>query len=398
MRSGSERQRWRNVLLLALGQKKMFRKWIPAVLHLLVYAGFLIINIEILEIVLDGILGTHRLFMVPMGGSYVLLIGFFEILAVLVILGCVFFLARRNILRIRRFHSPEMTRWPRSDANIILLAEIVLMLLFLTMNAADQAAQRTTNPGLRTGTFPVSGLLATLFGGWSASALRALERTCWWLHIAGVLAFLNYLPYSKHLHIILAFPAAYYKRLTPSGEMTNMPAVQREVKLMLDPSAAADSASDALPAKFGARDVADLSRKNLMDAYSCTECGRCTAACPASQTGKRLSPRKIMMDTRDRLETLGKTSRDASPPQDQEKLLLDGYISAEELNACTSCSACVKECPIGLDPLDIILQLRRYLVMEESRAPAAWNDMFGNIENNRAPWKFSPDEREQWIN
>ncbi|HVI48269.1 MAG TPA: (Fe-S)-binding protein [Chitinophaga sp.] len=390
-------RRWKNVLLLAFGQKKMFRNPLVAVLHFFVYAGFLIVNLEILEIILDGILGTHRLFVPVLGSLYPVLIGLFEALAALVILGCAIFFIRRNIIKLKRFASKDLDGWPRSDANYILITEIVLMLLFLTMNTADQQLQlRGSEHYLPTGSFWITGSFVPMFNGLSDSALVAVERTCWWLHIAGVLAFLNYLPYSKHLHIILAFPNAYYARLDPPGEMENMPAVQHEVQLMLQPELAANApAPDAMP-KFGAKDVFDLTWKNLLDAYSCTECGRCSASCPANITGKLLSPRKIMMDTRDRLEEVGRNIKTNGTFTDDNKTLLRDYISEEELRACTTCNACVQECPVSISPLDIILQLRRHLVMEESSAPAEWTGMFSNIENNMAPWKFSMDDRDKW--
>ena len=384
-------QRWKNVLLLAFGQKKMFRNPLVAVLHFFVYAGFLIINIEILEIILDGILGTHRLFMPALGPLYPILIGCFEILAVLVLSGCAIFLVRRNIIHVKRLVMHELDGWPKSDANYILITEIVLMFLFLTMNTADQALHAEVGP------FWVSGLFKPVLAGLSPATLEGIERTCWWLHIVGILAFLNYLPYSKHLHIILAFPNAYYSDLRPKGKMENMPAVQQEVQLMLQPELAANApASDTMP-KFGAKDVTDLTWKNLLDAYSCTECGRCTAACPANITGKLLSPRKIMMDTRDRLEEVGRNikANNGTFTNDNKTLLRD-YITEEELRACTTCNACVQECPVSINPLDIILQLRRHLVMEESSAPAEWTGMFSNIENNMAPWKFSMDDRDKW--
>jgi len=394
---GTPAERWRNVLLLAFGQQKMFRKPLVAVLHFFVYAGFLIINLEILEIILDGVLGTHRLFTPLLGVLYPVLIGCFEILAVLVLAGCAIFLVRRNILKLRRFMSHDLDGWPRSDANYILITEIVLMLLFLTMNSADQVLQsRGAEHYIATGNFWISGMLAPMLDGLSNSGLVALERTCWWLHILGVLAFLNYLPYSKHLHIVLAFPNTYYTDVRPKGKMENMPAVQKEVQLMLQPElAASEPPSDTVP-RFGAKDVPDLTWKNLLDAYSCTECGRCTAACPANITGKKLSPRKIMMDTRDRAEEIGRNISKNGSFQDDGKALLRDYISEEELRACTSCNACVQECPVAINPLHIILQLRRHLVMEESSAPAEWNMMFSNIENNMAPWKFSPDDRDKW--
>lgn len=391
-------ERWKNVLLLAFGQKKMFRNPLVAVLHFFVYAGFIIINLEILEIILDGVLGTHRLFAPFLGSLYPVFISLFEILAVLVTLACAIFLIRRNVLKLYRFRSTDLNGWPRSDANYILITEIALMLLFLTMNVADQALQaKGAEHYLVTGNFLVSGLFAPLFSGLSDGALIGIERTCWWLHIAGILAFLNYLPYSKHLHIILAFPNAYYASLLPKGEMENMPSVQHEVQLMLQPELAASApTADNMP-KFGAKDVNDLTWKNLLDAYSCTECGRCSAACPANLTGKKLSPRKIMMDTRDRATEVGKNiNANNGSFVDDQKSLLYNYITEEELRACTTCNACVEECPVSISPLDIILQLRRYAVMEASSAPAEWTNMFSNIENNMAPWKFSMDDRDKW--
>ncbi|MFZ1528600.1 MAG: (Fe-S)-binding protein [Ferruginibacter sp.] len=389
--------RWKNLLLLALGQKKMFRNPLVALLHLIVYAGFIIINIEVLEIVLDGLLGTHRLFLQPLGAFYNFLINSFEILALLVIMACAVFLIRRNIIKLRRFISKDLNGWPRGDANYILITEIILMTLFLTMNAADRSLQVQGHAHYHeTGNFAVSRLLAPLFSGLSSSTLVMIERSCWWLHIIGIFAFLNYLPYSKHLHIMLAFPNAYYARLEPMGKMENMENVQNEVKYMMQPELAPPADPNAAPMKFGAKDVFDLSWKNLLDAYSCTECGRCSAACPANQTGKLLSPRKIMMDTRDRLEEVGLNINANKEFKDDGKTLLHHYISTEELRACTTCNACVQECPVSISPLDIILELRRSLVMEESNAPQEWNGMFSNIENNFAPWKFSPDDRDKW--
>lgn len=388
--------RWKNVLLLAFGQKKMFRNPLVAVLHFVIYAGFIIINIEVLEIVLDGILGTHRLFLPVLGGFYTFVINFFEILAVGVIAVCVIFLARRNIIKLKRFISKDLNGWPRSDANYILATEIILMTLFITMNAADRALQLQGAAHYQdTGNFVISGSLASLFSDMSTSSLIALERTCWWLHIIGIFAFLNYLPYSKHLHILLAFPNAYYARLEPDGEMENMEHVQKEVLYMMQPEVA--PTGEAQPMKFGAKDVTELSWKSLLDAYSCTECGRCSAACPANQTGKLLSPRKIMMDTRDRLEEVGKNIRANGEFKPDGKTLVNDYITVEELRACTTCNACVKECPVSINPLDIILELRRSLIMEDSNAPQEWNAMFGNIENNFAPWKLSPDDRDAWV-
>jgi len=394
--SDNKPQRWKNLLLLALGQKKMFKNIPVAVMHFIIYAGFIIINIEVLEILLDGIFGTHRLFFPFTASFYTFLINFFEILALGVLVVCVIFLARRNLIKLQRFTSKDLNGWPRSDANYILIVEIVLMSLFLTMNAADRNLQLLGNEHYHdTGNFVISGLIAPLLSGNSESSLVIIERTCWWLHIIGILAFLNYLPYSKHLHIILAFPNAYFARLDSQGKMTNMVSVQNEVKYMMQPELA--PTTEAQPAKFGAKDVTDLSWKNLLDAYSCTECGRCSSACPANQTGKLLSPRKIMMDTRDRLQEMGKNIVTNGSFKDDGKTLLNNYITVEELRACTTCNACVEECPVSINPLDIILQMRRSLVMEDSNAPQEWNGMFNNIENNYAPWKFSPDERDKWV-
>jgi len=394
--------RWKNVLLLAFGQKKMFRNPLVAVIHLVIYVGFVIINIEVLEIALDGLLGTHRLFSRLSGPLYLALIDGFEVLALGVLAACVIFLCRRNILRLRRFLSHDLDGWPRSDANYILITEIILMLLFLTMNAADtvlQARHYGHYGSAMTGDFLVSGALHPLLSGFSSPALAGLERTCWWLHIIGIFAFLNYLPYSKHLHIIFAFPNAFYARLEPEGKLRNMPAIQQEVLYAVQPELAppAPAAGEAVPVvpKFGAKDVFDLSWRNLLDAYSCTECGRCSAACPANLTGKVLSPRKIMMSTRDRLEDVGRNINENGSFKDDGKNLLD-YISVEELRACTTCNACVEECPVSISPLEIIVEMRRALVMEDSNVPAEWTGLFSNIENNFAPWKFSPDDRDKW--
>lgn len=390
-------QRWKNLLLLAFGQKKMFRNPLVAVMHFFVYAGFIIINIEVLEIVLDGITGNHRLFAAPLGGLYSFLINAFEVLALLVLAACLIFLVRRNIIKLKRFISKDLDGWPRSDANYILITEVVLMSLFLFLNASDTLLQTrgvehyAAHP---TGNFVLSQYLHPVLNGMSNEGLQVIERGCWWLHIAGIFAFLNYLPYSKHLHIILAFPNAYYARLKPMGEMENMESIQKEVLYAMQPELA--PTEPGAPQRFGAKDVMDLSWKNLMDAYSCTECGRCSAACPANATGKLLSPRKIMMDTRDRLEEIGKSINANHAYKEDGKSLLHDYISVEELRACTTCNACVQECPVSISPLDIILQLRRYLVMEESNSPQEWTAMFSNVENNFAPWKFSPDERDKW--
>ena len=383
-------RRWKNVFLLALGQKKMFKKPIVAILHLILYVGFIIINIELLEIMADGILGTHRIFetyfeQFGLASLYNFIINSFEILAALVLVACIVFLVRRNILKLKRFMSNDLAGWPRSDANYILIAEIILMSLFLIMNAADTETH-----------FIISASLQPLLSGINSNTLFIIEHTAWWLHIIGIYIFMNYLPYSKHLHIILAFPNTYYAPLTPKGMMHNMPEVQNEVLYAMQPELAPTGA--AAPASFGAKDVMDLSSKNLMDAYSCTECGRCTAACPANITGKLLSPRKIMMATRDRLEEVGKNMDLNQKFVSDNKSLLHDYITVEELRACTTCNACVEECPVSISPLDIIMELRRSLVMEESNAPQEWNSMFSNIENNFAPWKFAPDDRDAWTN
>jgi heterodisulfide reductase subunit C len=389
------KERWMNVILLALGQKKMFRNIPVALMHLIIYAGFIIINVEVIEIALDGILGSHRIFSAPLGSLYPFLINSFEILAFLVAAVCVIFLVRRNIIKLKRFIHNDLNGWPKTDANLILIVEILLMSLFILMNTADTQLQNIGNAHYpQTGSFVVSQWFAPLMNGWSESALIAFERSAWWLHIIGIFAFLNYLPYSKHLHIVLAFPNAYYSRLKPVGELKNMPSVQNEVLYMMQPELA--PTGETAPMKFGAKDVMDLSWKNLMDAYSCTECGRCTDACPANQTGKKLSPRKIMMDTRDRLEVVGKNVKQNGDFKEDGKTLLHDYISVEELRACTTCNACVQECPVSINPLDIIMELRRSLIMEDSNAPQEWNGMFSNIENNFAPWKLSPDDRDAW--
>jgi len=388
-------RRWANVVLLALGQKKMFAKPLVAVMHLIIYAGFIIINLEVAEIVLDGITGHHRLFLPLLGDAYVWLIRLFEILAAGVLLVCVIFLLRRNVLHIRRLAHGDLKGWPASDANYILFAEIILMSLFLTMNAADQILQERGQSHYQvTGEFWISSFLTPLFQGMGTETLIWLERLCWWLHILGIFAFLNYLPHSKHLHILLAFPNAYYTSLETTGKFQNMPAVQQEVLYAMQPELAPTNATP--PEHFGAKDISGLSQKSLLDAFSCTECGRCTAACPANQTGKLLSPRRIMMATRDRMEEMGVQIQAKGKWEPDGKNLLHDYISVEELRACTTCMACVEECPVGISPLNIIAELRRSLIMEESNAPQEWNGAFSNIENNFAPWKFSPDARAAW--
>ena len=399
-RSDHPAERWKMMAIIALGQKKMFDRPLVAFMHLVIYVGFFIINFEVLEILVDGIFGTHRIFAPFLGGFYAFLINTFELLAVGIIVVCVVFLARRNLLKLKRFRAKEMTQWPRTDANLILVFEIVLMTAFLTWNAADtvlrqRGAEHYSVAGLDS--FAFSGWLTGLFIGWNNESVMLYERIAWWLHILGILAFGVYVTYSKHLHIVLAFPNTYFARLIPKGEISNMPVVTNEVKLMLGlPAAAAVPEGGAAPGRFGAKDINDLTWKHLMDAYSCTECGRCTAECPANMTGKKLSPRKIMMDTRDRMEDVGGQMEAGKEPFADGRTLIDDYITREELLACTTCNACVQACPININPLDIIVELRRYMVMEESSAPGAWNAMFSNVENNMAPWKFSPADRFNW--
>lgn len=386
---------------VALGQSKMTVRPIAGFLHIIVYVGFIVINIELLEIIVDGFLGTHRIFSPYLGSTYDVLIATFEIFALLVIIAVSAFWIRRNIMRIRRFLKPEMKGWPKKDADYILYIELVLMFLFLTMNASDywlQQHHEGQSYYTQAGHFPISGLLTPLFDGMSYTTVVTIERTSWWLHIIGILAFLNYLYYSKHLHIILAFPNTFYANLNPLGRFSHSEAVANEVNLMMDPSADpyASPAVEGEPISFGAADVKDLNRIQLMNAYSCTECGRCTDACPANQTGKKLSPRKIMMDTRDRLEQVGKQLNQGLAIDD--KTLLDHHISREELWACTTCNACVEACPISIDPLSIIMDMRQYLVMEQSSAPSELNAMMTNIENNGAPWPFNQQDRINWIN
>ena len=398
-RSDRPRDRWMTMARVALGQSKMLVRPVAGFLHILVYVGFVIINIEVLEIVIDGLIGTHRVFAF-MGAFYSFLIGSFEILAFLVLLACVLFMIRRNVLQIKRFVMHEMKGWPKLDANLILIFEVVLMSAFLLMQGADLALQNLgADHYVKAGSFPISFLLLPLFDGMSIEAIVMIERACWWFHILGILAFLNYLPYSKHFHIILAFPNTYYSNLEPKGSFTNMASVKNEVQMMMDPNPdpnAADAEDAEDPGRFGAKDVNDLNWVQLMNAYSCTECGRCTSECPANQTGKLLSPRKIMMDTRDRLEEFGAHVIANGKDGDDGKSLLDDYITREELWACTSCNACTQACPINIDPLSIILDMRRYLVMEESAAPTELNMMFTNVENNGAPWQFPAVDRLNW--
>ena len=404
-RSDRSTERWANMALIALGQSKMIKRPIAGVLHIIVYLGFVIINIEVLEIIIDGLFGTHRVFSF-LGMVYDILIGSFEILALLVLVAVIVFLIRRNIIKIKRFIHADLKGWPKSDANYILYFEVVLMSLFLLMNAADFHLQNVSG-GFghysQAGAFPVSQYIAPLFDGMNNSLVAMLERAFWWIHITGILVFLNYLYFSKHLHILLAFPNTYYADLNPKGQFDNLASVTNEVKLMMDPNADPYATpvvdENAAPSKFGASDVQDLNWVQLLNAYTCTECGRCTSACPANQTGKKLSPRKIMMDTRDRLQEVGKNvdaNKGVFVPDN--KALLNDYITPEELWACTSCNACVEECPVNISPLSIIMDMRRYLVMEQSAAPMSLNAMMTNIENNGAPWQYNQQDRLNWKN
>ena len=399
-RSDQPAKRWGNVFRIALGQSKMVDRPISGILHIIVYVGFVVINIELIEIVLDGLLGTHRIFAPYMGSMYNVLIATFEVFAALVLISVVIFWVRRNAIKIKRFWKPELKGWPKKDADYILYFELILMTLFLSMNATDALLQQRNEPHyIQAGLFPVSQFLAPVFSSLSVATLVMLERTFWWLHITGILIFLNYLYYSKHLHILLAFPNTYFQNLNPLGSFRNNKTVTEEVKLMMDPSADPYAApAGNVVDKFGASDVTDLNRIQLLNAYTCTECGRCTDVCPANQTGKTLSPRKIMMDTRDRLEEVGKNTPKNEPFKPDGKQLLNDYISSEELWACTSCNACVEACPIGIDPLSIIMDMRQYLVMEQSAAPSDLNNMMSNIENNGAPWPFSNQDRMLWTN
>lgn len=400
--------RWKTMLLVAIGQKKMFSRPLPALLHILVYVGFVLINIEVLEMFIDGIFGTHRfLSFLNFDGFhlYNMMIGSFETLAFLVTFGCVIFLIRRNIVRVKRLTMKDLDGWPRTDANLILISEIVIMSSLFIMNMADQTLQQMGSEHYHiAGRFPFTHFLAPLFNGIREHSLILIERSAWWFHIVGVFAFLNYLILSKHLHILLAFPNVFYSNLNPKGQFTNLQSVTNEVKAMLDPASSpnpspgGEGSIPEVPNRFGAKDIFDLTWKQLLDAYTCTECGRCTASCPANQTGKLLSPRKIMMSTRDRMEEVGKNIDKNGKFTDDGKSLFGNYISAEELWACTSCNACVQECPVNIDPLSIIIDIRRFLVMEQSAAPQALNMTFTNIENNGAPWQYSPSDRLNWAN
>jgi ferredoxin len=398
-RSDRPIERWKNMLRVALGQSKMIRRPVAGILHVIIYVGFVIINIEVIEIIIDGIFGTHRyLFSAIPNGLYTFLISTFEILAFLVLVACIFFLTRRNVIKIKRFWSKEMTSWPRTDANLILIFEILLMFAFLSMNAADSLLQTQDSHYVLVGSFPISGVLIPLFDGLELSSLIFIERFCWWFHIVGIFAFLNYVLISKHLHIFFAFPSTYYAKLDSLGCLNNLESVTKEVKLMMNPNNdpyAEPTGDTASIDAFGVKDVTDMNWLQLLNAYSCTECGRCTSNCPANHTGKLLSPRKILMDTRDRITEYSYNKRKGI---EDTKSLLGDYITAEELWACTSCNACTDSCPIELDPLSIIMDMRRYLVMEESAAPMELNMMFTNIENNGAPWQFSAADRLKWKN
>jgi len=403
-RNDNSGERFSKMAKIALGQSKMVKRPVSGFLHVIVYVGFVIINIEVLEIIIDGLFGTHRILSF-MGGFYSFLIGFFEVLALLVFVGVVAFWIRRNMINIYRFLGNELKGWPKNDANYILYFEMVLMILFLVMNATDyqlqlNGAPHYTNEAGIVGSFPISQFLLPIFEGMSNATLIIIERAAWWLHILGILFFLNYLYYSKHLHILLAFPNVYFSKLTPQGEFDNLQSVTDEVKLMMDPDAdpfaAPAEEEEGEPEKFGASDVFDLNRVQLLNAYTCTECGRCTSECPANRTGKKLSPRKIMMDTRDRLEEVGEIINTKGKYEDNGKQLLGDYILEEELWACTTCNACVEACPVGIDPLSIIMEMRRYLMMEQSAAPNELAISMTNIENNGAPWPYNQQDRLNW--
>ena len=402
-RFDNPKARWTNMAMIALGQSKMVKRPVAGILHIIVYLGFIIINIELLEIIIDGLFGTHRIFAF-LGTTYNVLIASFEILAVLVLVAVIIFWTRRNVINLKRFISSDLKGWPKSDGNYILYFEVVLMTLFLLMNASDLHLQNV--PGgfshfIKAGSFPISQFIEPIFNGMSNETVMLLTEMFWWLHIIGILIFMNYLYFSKHLHILLAFPNTYFANLNPLGQFDNLESVTKEVKLMMDPNAdpfaAAPVDENAVPSKFGASDVQDLNWVQLLNAYTCTECGRCTSVCPANITGKKLSPRKIMMDTRDRLQEVGNNidaNKGVFVPDN--KSLLNDYITSEELWACTSCNACVEECPVNISPLSIIMDMRRYLVMEQSAAPTTLNAMMSNIENNGAPWPYNQQDRLNW--
>ncbi len=404
-RTDRSSERWRNMLLVAFGQKKMFARPIPALLHFAIYAAFMITQIELIEIFIDGIFGTHRIFKEPLGGFYTFIISLIEIVSVAALIATIIFLSRRNLLKLPRLNMKELMGWPKKDANLILIMEIILVLCIFTMNGTDEVLYnmgKSHFEGQGSFNFTISQFIGpAVFGSFSEGTLHVLERVGWWGHFIMVLSFLNYLYYSKHLHIILAFPNTYFANIEPLGKFDNLQAVTNEVKLMMDPNADPFAApapdENAVPAKFGAQDVQDLNWVQLLNAYSCTECGRCTSSCPANITGKKLSPRLIMMKTRDRLEEVGKNI-DANKGTfvDDGKTLLNDYITPEELWACTTCNACVDACPIDISPLSIIMDMRRFLVMEQSAAPMELNAMMTNIENNAAPWQYSQMDRLNW--
>jgi heterodisulfide reductase subunit C len=406
-RSDNRGERWKTMILVAFGQKKMFSRPVPALLHLAIYAAFVITQIELIEIFVDGLSGEHRMFRASLGGFYTFMISFIEILSVAALIATVIFLSRRNLIKVPRLNMAEMKGWPKMDGNMILFMELILVFCIFTMNGADEALYRAgvshaENLGDGSMNYTISSMIAPMFEGMNEGTLHTLERVGWWGHVIMVFAFLNYIPYSKHFHILLAFPNTFYSNLEKKGKFTNMESVTNEVKLMMDPTADPFAApADGVPSepqRFGAKDVTDLTWKNLLDSYTCTECGRCTSSCPANITGKKLSPRKIMMDTRDRLTEVGDNIRKHGKDHNDGKSLLGDYITEEEIWACTSCNACVQECPVNIDPLSIIVDLRRYLVMEESKVPTELTGMLTNIENNGAPWQFSPADRLNWAN